>query len=266
MGEGEGEGEGEGGGAHEPLLTAEEAAAATDVLENGADADVLVSCFAVELTRKDARCLVDCEWLNDQVINISIKRMLARSKAAREAAAEEAAAEGAAEGAAAQLPPAAYMFNTQFYFILAVREGYRYDQVRRFTKRAKVDVFAMDLVLVPLHVRGNHWCLAAFDMARKELSYLDSLQGPPGDMLDNLLRWLRDEHQNKKGAALDTSDWTLVSRDDIPEQKNLVDCGMFMLKNADCLLRGAPLDFTQDHMPDLRKRAVLELLRGENVD
>ena len=248
------------------LLTAEEAAAATDVLENGADADVLVSCFAVELTRKDARCLVDGEWLNDEVINISIKRMLARSKAAREAVAEEAAAEGAAEGAAAQLPPAAYMFNTQFYFILAVREGYRYDQVRRFTKRAKVDVFAMDLVLVPLHVRGNHWCLAAFDMARKELSYLDSLQGPPGDMLDNLLRWLRDEHQNKKGEELDTSDWIQVLRDDIPEQKNLVDCGMFMLKNADCLLRGAPLDFTQDHMPDLRKRAVLELLRGENVD
>ena len=247
-------------------LTAEEVAAATDVLENGADADVLVSCFAVELTRKDARCLVDCEWLNDEVINISIKRMLAKSKAAREAAVEEAAAEGAAEGAAAQLPPTAYMFSTQFKYILNDREGYTYEQVSGFTKRAKVDVFAMDLVLVPLHVRGNHWCLAAFDMARKELSYLDSLQGQPCGILDKLLRWLRDEHQNKKRTALDTSDWTLVSRDGIPKQKNLVDCGMFMLKNADCLLRGAPLDFTQDHMPDLRKRAVLELLRGENVD
>jgi hypothetical protein len=246
-------------------LTAEEVAAATDVLENGADADVLVSCFAVELTRKDARCLVDCEWLNDEVINISIKRMLAKSKAAREAAVEEAAAEGAAEGAAAQLPPTAYMFSTQFKYILNDREGYTYEQVSGFTKRAKVDVFAMDLVLVPLHVRGNHWCLAAFDMARKELSYLDSLQGQPCGILDKLLRWLRDEHQNKKRTALDTSDWTLVSRDGIPKQKNLVDCGMFMLKNADCLLRGAPLDFTQDDMPALRKRVVLELLRGENV-
>ena len=234
-------------------------AQATAVLEQGADGDVLVSCFNVDLTRKDIRCLVDGEWLNDEVINLTIKQMLAQSAAARKVAAE------GDEGEGNNAPPAVYMFNTQFYVILVEREGYKYKEVRRFTKRAKVDIFALDFVLVPLHVRNNHWCLACFDMARKELSYLDSLQGPADNRLENLLCWLRDEHQDKKGAALDTSDWTLLQRNDIPEQNNLVDCGMFMLRNANCLIRGVPLAFTQGDMPDLRKRTVLDLLRGEDV-
>ena len=57
------------------------------MLLEGDGADVLVSCFNVDLTRRDMRCLLDGEWLNDEVINLTIKQMLAQSAAARKASA-----------------------------------------------------------------------------------------------------------------------------------------------------------------------------------
>ena len=40
--------------------------------------------------------------------------------------------------------------------------------------QAKVDVFAMDLLLVPVHL-GIHWCMAIVDLRRKRFEYYDSL-------------------------------------------------------------------------------------------
>jgi sentrin-specific protease 1 len=50
--------------------------------------------------------------------------------------------------------PKVHAFNTFFYPKL-MKTGHA--SVRRWTK--KVDLFAMDIVLIPVHL-GMHWCLA----------------------------------------------------------------------------------------------------------
>lgn len=50
--------------------------------------------------------------------------------------------------------PKVHAFNTFFYPKL-MKTGHA--SLRRWTK--KVDLFAMDIVLIPIHL-GMHWCLA----------------------------------------------------------------------------------------------------------
>jgi sentrin-specific protease 1 len=42
--------------------------------------------------------------------------------------------------------------------------------------QARVDVFAKDLLLVPVHL-GVHWCMAVVDRRQRRLAYYDSLGG-----------------------------------------------------------------------------------------
>ena len=79
------------------------------------------------------------------------------------------------------------------------------------------------------------------------------------DCLKKVREYLEDEHIEKKSAALDMSDWTLVMEKDIPHQTNGMDCGMFVCKYAECLSRRAVFSFSQDNMSYYRYRMVWEL-------
>ena len=72
-------------------------------------------------------------WLNDEVVNAYFHMIVERSK---------------------NSGPKVHAFNTFFYPKL-MKTGHA--SVRRWTK--KVDLFAMDIVLIPVHL-GMHWCLA----------------------------------------------------------------------------------------------------------
>lgn len=45
--------------------------------------------------------------------------------------------------------------------------------------RWQTDVFAADKVLIPMHVDGNHWCLAVINLRDKRFEYYDSMFGAP---------------------------------------------------------------------------------------
>ena len=159
------------------------------------------------------------------------------------------------------------MFNSYFYSDVMLKNGgYKYQNVRRVTKRRKVDLFAHDVVLFPIHVRKNHWCLAAADLRSKVLSYHDSLKGPADGCLELLAEFLYDEAQAKGKQAIGVDEWEFSVPGDVPEQHNCIDCGMFMLTNAAFLQRGLKPAFTQDHIPALRKRMVLTILCGADVE
>ena len=49
-------------------------------------------------------------------------------------------------------------------------------QDNNFLPCAQVDLFAMDVIMVPIHL-GMHWCLAAIDIRAKTVTYYDSLLG-----------------------------------------------------------------------------------------
>lgn len=61
-------------------------------------------------------------------------------------------------------------------------------------------------------------------MKEQRIQYLDSMAGTGDEAavcLKNLLRWLKDELQDKKGEVLDDSQWKLVDDvNGIPQQNN----------------------------------------------
>lgn len=76
-----------------------------------------------------------------------------------------------------------------------------------------------------------------------------------------LARYFIDEVKDKNGKDIDVSSWKLEFVEDLPEQENGFDCGMFMLKYADFYSRDIGLCFSQVHMPYFRSRTAKEILR-----
>ncbi|XP_032377020.1 sentrin-specific protease 1 [Etheostoma spectabile] len=218
-----------------PELTEEMEAEVNRGLRGG-NHEVLSEGFGLSLTRKDLQTLSNLNWLNDEVINFYMNLLVERSKDPS--------------------LPSVNTFNTFFYPKL---RSSGYSAVRRWTK--KMDIFSKDILLVPVHL-GVHWCLSVVDFRKKAIMYFDSMGGNNDEACTVLFEYLQQESKDKKGKELDTSGWTLHSkkRNEIPQQMNGSDCGMFTCKYADYITKDKPITFTQKHMPYFRKRMVWEIL------
>ncbi|KAF9315517.1 SUMO1 sentrin specific peptidase 1 [Podila horticola] len=197
----------------------------------------VVEGFNVSIMKKDIHTLRPGEWLNDEVINFYGQLIMARNK----------------ESTAL---PKVHVFSTFFYKTLS-ESGY--DKVRRWTK--KVNVFAMDYLLVPIHCSGNHWTSAVIDMKKKQVEYYDSLLGNNPKCFLILRDYLDRESQDKLKKPFDSTGWENVCPKDIPRQQNGYDCGVFTCTFIERKSRGmSKFDFSQQNMPLLRQKIVLNII------
>ncbi|CAB3237686.1 unnamed protein product [Arctia plantaginis] len=220
-----------------PPLTPEQEKLVNRALGPGPPGQLLVEKFNLRIHRRDLQTLSGLNWLNDEIINFYMNLLMQRSEERKDL-------------------PKVYATNTFFYPKL-MQSGQA--GLRRWTR--KVDIFAHDLIIIPVHL-GVHWCLSIIDFRAKKVSYLDSMGGRNQACLDALMQYLRDEHQDKKGAPFDDSGWKAECLKDIPQQMNGSDCGMFACTFAEFSSRGAAYSFSQAHMPYLRRKAALEVLRA----
>ncbi|XP_075301775.1 sentrin-specific protease 1 isoform X2 [Opisthocomus hoazin] len=219
-----------------PEITEEMEKEIKNVFRGGNQDEVLSEAFRLTITRKDIQTLNNLNWLNDEIINFYMNLLMERSKE---------------KGL-----PAVHAFNT-FFFTKLKTAGYQ--AVKRWTK--KVDIFSVDLLLVPIHL-GVHWCLAVVDFRKKTITYYDSMGGINSEACRILLQYLKQESLDKKRKEFDANGWSLLSKrsQEIPQQMNGSDCGMFACKYADCITKDKPINFTQQHMPYFRKRMAWEIL------
>ncbi|XP_019751198.1 sentrin-specific protease 1 isoform X2 [Hippocampus comes] len=219
-----------------PQLTEEMEAQVDKVLRRGSPDEVFSEGFGLSLTRKDLQTLSGLSWLNDEVINFYMNLLVERSKGPK--------------------LPSVNTFSTFFYPKL---RSSGYSAVRRWTK--KMDIFSKDILLVPVHL-SMHWCLSVVDFRKKAVTYFDSMGGNNDDACKLLFDYLQQESKDKKGKELDTTGWTLHSkkRNEIPQQMNGSDCGMFTCKYADYITKDKPITFTQKQMPYFRRRMVWEIV------
>jgi len=78
-----------------------------------------------------------------------------------------------------------------------------------------------------------------------------------------MLRYLRDEHQAKKGEPL-PGEWTTEEDPNTPQQRNGCDCGVFTCVNAEGLSVGKELRFGQREVTEnARERIALAILEGK---
>ncbi|KAK3758616.1 hypothetical protein RRG08_019526 [Elysia crispata] len=219
---------------HLPELSDEMLDVVKAALRPGNPNDVLSDAFRLQLTRRDMATLAGLNWLNDEVINFYMNMLTER---------------GEKEGQAK-----VYAFNT-FFYPKIISGGH--SAVKRWTK--KVDIFSVHFILIPVHL-GMHWCLCVVDMAKKIITYYDSMGAENNQCLQAVLNYINDESIAKKQTPIKRSEWTLVNAEDNPQQMNGSDCGMFMCKYAEYITRQKDLSFTQEDMPYFRKRMVYEIM------
>lgn len=199
----------------------------------------------IEITGEVLLCLRPGAWLNDEVINVYLELLKEREK--REP----------------QKFLKCHFFNTFFYKkIISGKGGYDYKAVRRWTSQRKLGygLIECDKIFIPIH-KEIHWCLAVINKKDEKFQYLDSLGGKDTQVLRVLARYFVDEVKDKSGKDIDVSSWKQEFVEDLPEQENGFDCGVFMIKYADFYSRGLGLCFSQEHMPYFRQRTAKEILR-----
>ncbi|KAH1095973.1 hypothetical protein J1N35_012894 [Gossypium stocksii] len=122
------------------------------------------------------------------------------------------------------------------------------------------------ILFLPLCL-SSHWVLLYVDIKEKKFSLLDP---DPSSLilsyhLENhvkvLLQWFTSFLLPKHGYS-DANKWPFIVRNDIPKQKNLVDCGIFVMKYGDCLTHGDCFPFKQEDMVHFRRRIFLDIYRG----
>lgn len=86
---------------------------------------------------------------------------------------------------------------------------------------------------------------------------------PNNRCLTALKKYLEAEYMDKKKSSYNTQDFILENVKDIPQQMNGSDCGMFACTFAEFISRNAKITFSQEHMPYLRKKMVVEIIKGE---
>ena len=217
-----------------------------------ADEEVLRTEERGPLLRSSMQTLLPGGWLNAEIVNTALAGIQQRH-------------------------PRSSTWVLSTFFLPSITNhgrGYDYSKVRRLSRRKRVDVLSLDLLLVPLHIGGTHWALAAAFVRERRIAYFDSMGAEQHRQhLSTVAKYIRDEAEDKQGRHVDTGDggqggWTWAAAPS-PRQRNLCDCGMFMLCNAAALCERLPStalpaadqwDYSQDCMAELRYRTVLDLV------
>ena len=123
-------------------------------------------------------------------------------------------------------------------------------------------LFKVELILIPVHVNGNHWCLGYVDLYRKQVRYLDSFGRINDTFEQNIMRFLKDKWD--ASGKPDVFPFACMNEGNyhvnIPKQSNEYDCGVFVCKFAECLTRDEGFEFDQRDMEKARFNILCRIL------
>ena len=124
------------------------------------------------------------------------------------------------------------------------------------------NLLQQDIILLPCNSGGRHWVLCAILSKEKSIIVLDSLPGETEkpstqDILSKVITVLRLTNST---TDFQQEDWSLYVNmcNEIPQQQNGYDCGIFTYLYARCLATGYPM-VVQDNIPALRQVMIVEL-------
>lgn len=231
---------------------------------------VISAITGAEVAGKDMIKLRPSQWLNDEIINfygVMINDRSAAAVARRKAGKSTQEDEELLD---------VHVFSSFFYEKV---NGGGQQSVKRWTR--KVDLFAKDMVIMPVNLGNSHWVCAAINIGQKRFEYYDSMGRINHGVLQvcdtdtcvdcdrlccfqKLRSYLEAEHLDKKKTKLDLTGWTDYSNPKTPQQDNGWDCGVFTSQFMECLSRkDGHFDFAQTNMKYMRLKMVAEIQRKE---
>jgi len=195
------------------------------------------------ITGKHMHRLRDGRWLNDEIINFTMKAIQERNET-----------KGLRK----------IFCILTFFQPKLLQRGY--DVSTRLL--GKTNVFEYDLLIIPLNQRDQHWSLFAVDNIKKQINYYDSYLAfyeeaqplrPYTKCFSALQNFLEKEHLKQKGTKLESL-YTTFTDLNVPQQDNGNDCGVFACQFAECLSRNAPFRLSPADIPYFRKKMAWEIL------
>jgi len=121
-----------------------------------------------------------------------------------------------------------------------------------------------DIILCPA-LHGDHWCLVVIEMKQKRMVYLDSLYNGVGALtaFTRFTNFLECVFVSQS-KVIDWKEWQyyVIPSTEIEQQSNSVDCGVFVVKWAQHIAEGWPLDFSQKQINDFRYSLILDIANG----
>lgn len=202
--------------------------------------EIVVSAFGLHLRVSDMNTLKEGIWIDDEVINMYMNLLIDR---------------GTQPGY-----PEVYAYNTFFYSEKLIIGGHF--SVRRWTRH--VDIFAKEFLVIPIMLDRNHWALVIININKKEIIFYDSLYKCKEtciNTINNLKDYLKKEYLYKKQKHLNFDDWICGAADNIPLQKNGIDCGVFLCVYAEYVTANKTFNFSQNDMTYFRKKIFKDIIK-----
>ena len=137
-------------------------------------------------------------------------------------------------------------------------DSFAYLKMTGKTFRAARNYPVRSLIFIPMHVNGNHWVMVEVDTVHWCLRFFDSMGGSHGR--DRML--IVSAAISREYPALSGKEWALYIMRDIPQQNNIVDCGVFMLRFIKLKSKRQEITFTQQNVGTIRRNMVTELEQG----
>ena len=221
--------------------------------------DVVVDKYDIDITREKIEVMSMGTWLSSEVITWWLEWWR----------------EQTGGGSQKEMPKGMdgvgknWFANTYFYSKLVDNGTYTYKNVKRWTK--KINIFECDKMIIPINQQDVHWYCACINFAEKRTEVYDSMgPGKHPEVHEHLMRWLRDEHLDKRGSPLHEEGWTHWYPSEngvhVPKQENGYDCGVFASMFAASVSLNRPFDFTQDDIQLIRRWMVQVMYKeGEKM-
>ena len=164
--------------------------------------------------------------------------------------------------------PGVHMFSVQLYSFLATKQ-YKYSNVHRWVRGARIDWPSTSHILIPVHVNKNHYVLVDVDKKNARVNMFDSRQRSQWDrekVLTNVRRMVQDALNARDistwGLKHNISDWELVCEPQMVPQQKDGSCGVYVCGFAACIASSSPFIFDQTDIASMRKRIGLAILDG----
>jgi sentrin-specific protease 1 len=109
------------------------------------------------------------------------------------------------------------------------------------------NVYNCEKWMIPINVNDDHWTLLVLNMQTCEIQYFDSLNHNISLALETGVITLM------QGLDIPGEWKTIPIEEQLPQQDNTDDCGVFMITFAERLARGAPMNFSQDNILHIRE-------------
>jgi len=117
---------------------------------------------------------------------------------------------------------------------------------------------------VILFCEDFHWYFILVDMKENVVKAVDSMGTDRASSMSKVVRWLKAEGAVTAGCSWDEVDWHCENVVSTAQQRNAVDCGVFVIGYVQALANKMELSsFTQEHCLTAR-RAAFDWITGED--